>query len=247
MSGEVSGFQSVTVFVLTNNETALLRKTVEKIKNCAGFQDVSRIIIVAKDESCDGFHEAKRIINEDASGKVSLYLQKASTVELCIAELPEMVDDSHFIIMAADMEMNPDEIPMFIKLAKENPEMIVCAAKWMKGSVVEGYGKIHEMGSRVMNSFVSLLFCKKTKDPFSIYQIYPLSVYKKLKFDNPSVFAYEYTVKALHNGIDYKEIPTTYKKRSEGKSHVDSKKMIKTAMAFCLTSIRTRFSEKVVK
>ena len=247
MNNDLSKFQSVTIFVLTNNETTLLRNTVEKIKNCGSFQDISRIVIVAKNESCEGFSEAGRIVEEDSSGKVSLYLQKASTVEECIAELPSMVEDSHFIIMAADMEMNPDEIPSFIRYSKQNPEMIVCAAKWAKGSVVEGYGKIHEAGSRVMNAFVAVLFGKNVKDAFSLFQIYPVSVYKKLRFDNPSIFAFEYTVKALRNGIEYKEIPTTYKKRSEGKSHVDSKKMIKTAIAFCLTSIRTRFSEKVVK
>lgn len=245
MNSELSEFQSVTVFVLTNNETFLLRETIEKIKNCDCFNDISRIIIVAKNESCNGFFEAKRIIDEDTTDKVELYLQKSSTVELCIAELPHLVKDSHFIIMAADMEMNPGEIPEFIRLAKKKPEAIICAAKWMKSSVVEGYGKIHEMGSRTMNIFVSLLFGKKIKDAFSLYQIYPLSVYKSLKFDNPSVFAYEYTVKALRNGVEYREIPTTYKKRTEGKSHVDGKKMIKTAVAFCLTAIRIRFSKRI--
>ena len=139
----LSEFQSVTVFVLTNNETVSLRKTVEKIKDCGSLDDISRIIIVAKDDSGEGFREASRIIEDDSTGKVSVYLQKAQTVEECIAELPHLVTDSHFIIMAADMEMNPGEIPDFIRIAKENPEAIVCAAKWMKDSVVEGYGKIH--------------------------------------------------------------------------------------------------------
>ena len=246
MSCKIPEFQSVTVFILTNDETTLLRKTVEEIKKSDGFSDISKIVLVAKNNSCNGYVEAERLIDEDTSGKVNLYLQKSDTVELCIAELPLLVTDSHFIIMAGDMEMNPGEISAFIKMAKESPEAVICAAKWMKGSVVEGYGIIHEIGSRTMNTFISLLFGKRVKDPFSIYQIYPLSVYKALNFSNPYVFAYEYTVKALHNGIEYKEIPTTYKKRSEGKSHVDAKKMVRTAIAFCLTSLKIRFSERVI-
>ncbi len=246
MNDNLSRFQSVTIFVLTNDETNLLRKTIHKIRNCGNFHDISKIIIVAKSNSCNGFFEASRIVDEDSSGKVSVYLQKSPNVEQCLAELPPMVTGSHFIIMAADMEMNPDDVSNLIKQAKENPETIICAAKWMKGSVVEGYHKIHKIGSRIINIFTGLLFGMKIKDPFSIYQIYPLSVYKALNFSNSALFGYEYTVKALRNGVPYKEIPTVYKKRSEGKSHVNIKKMIKIAVIFCLVAIKTRFSKKVL-
>lgn len=245
MSNNLSKFESVTVFVLTYNETILLRKTVSEIIKCDCFSDIHKIIIVAKNDVCDGFSEAIKIVDDDCTGKVSVYLQKSPTLEQCFFELPLIVDSSHFVIMAADMEMVPSNISDFIRKAKVKPEAIICAAKWLKSSTVEGYGWFHEFGSRVMNTFVSILFNKNVKDPFSLYQIYPLEVYKKLKFDKPSLVIYEYTLKALHNGVEYEEIPTVYRKRTEGKSLVNSGKMLKTAMLFCFTAIRVRFSHRL--
>ncbi len=245
MSNDLSKFKSVTVFVLTYNDTILLRKTVSEIIKCDCFSDIHKIIIVVKNDICDGFFEAAKIVDEDCTGKVSIYLQKSPTIELCISELPPMVDTSHFIIMASDMEMNPADISDFVRISKENPEMIICAAKWLKGSTIEGYGRFHELGSRMMNTFVSILFNQNVKDPFSVYQIYPLTVYEKLKFNKPSEFVYEYTLKAIHNKVEYKEIPTVYRKRTEGKSLVNVGKMLKTAMLFCFTAIRVRFSHRL--
>ena len=245
MRESINIFKSVTVFVLTANETVLLRQTISKIKNSDYFCDIHKIVVVAKNSSCDGFFEAERLVAEDSTGKISIYLQKAPTIEQCIKELPKLVESSHFIIMAADMETDPDNISDFIKMAKLHPEAIICAAKWLKDSVVEGYGKIHELGSRVMNTFVSILFNVKAKDLFFIYQIYPLSVYRRLNYGESSTFVYEHSTKAIRNGVEYIEIPTVYKKRTEGKSHVSAVKMIKLAIVFCFVAIKVRFSKRI--
>lgn len=237
-----SAFKSVTVFVLASNEVISLRKTVNKIKENCLDEDLKKIIIVLKSEICPSFFEAKKLIAENS--KVELYIQKAPTAALCLAELPPMAESSHFIIMAADMEMNPDNIKDFIKIAKSHPESIICAAKWLKGSTVEGYGRIHELCSRTMNLFISLLFNKNIKDPFSVFQIYPVSVYKKMNFNNPSTFLYEYTLKPLRLGIEYKEIPTVYKKRNEEKSNFNIGTLVKVGLCFCLTALKIRFTPK---
>ena len=245
MSKTLTEFKSVTIFIMTYNETNLLRETISVIKGSDCFSDVDRIVVVAKNDSCDGFFEAKKLIEEDCTGKVDIYLQKADTIEDSFTELPPMAEGSHFVIMAADMETNPANISDFIKMAKIYPEAIICAAKWLKDSSVEGYGRLHELGSRMMNMFVGLLFNRNIKDPFSIYQIYPLSVYKKLSFDESSGFVYEHTIKALHNNFEYMEIPTVYRKRPVGRSHVSNIKMVRLAMAFCFTAIKVRFSKKI--
>lgn len=245
MNKNLPVFESVTVFVLTYNETALLSKTIAGIKKCNCFCDICKIVIVAKNDRCDGYKEALKLVKEDLSGKVEVHLQKSPTLEQCFFELPSMVTSSHFVIMAADMEMDPGNISDFIRIAKNKPEAIVCAAKWLKGSVVEGYGNFHALGSRTMNAFASVLFNKNVKDPFSVYQLYPLAVYKRLQFDNPSTVIYEYTIKALRNGVEYIEIPTVYRKRCEGKSLANKGKLLKSALAFCHIALRVRFSRRL--
>ncbi len=244
MSENILRFESLTIFVLTINETELLRKTVEEIrKNCCDV-DLKKIVIVAKSKNCLGYFEAKKLIDESTDRKVELYIQRENDSLKCIYELPSLVESSHFVIMGADMETNPDNISAFIEKAKAHPERIICASKWLSESTIEGYGIIHEIGSRAMNKFVALLFNIKAKDAFSAYQIYPLCVYKKIKFDRPSTFIHEYTLKPLRVGIEYEEIPTTYKKRTDGKSSVNVLFMLRLAISFCTTALRIRFTPK---
>lgn len=242
MHKKESCFKSVTVFVLASNEVVSLRQTINKIKENCNDNDLEKIIIVLKSEDCPSFSEAKKLITENT--KVEYYIQKAPSAALCLAELPPMAEGSHFVIMAADLEMNPDNIKDFVEIAKCRPDSIICAAKWLKGSTVEGYGVMHELGSRIMNSFISLLFYKKIKDPFSVFQIYPVSVYRKMNFDNPSSFLYEYTLKPLRLGVEYIEIPTIYRKRQEEKSNFNIVTLVNVALHFCLTALKIRFTPK---
>ncbi len=244
MKKKKDNFRSVTIFVLATNETDLLRETIKKIRENVSDEDIDRVIVVAKSCNCPGFFEANKIILESNWDKLSVYVQRADTVELCLAELPHLAESSHFIIMVADMEMDPENLRCFVDGAKKNPEKIICAAKWVKGSTVEGYGRLHEIGSRAVNLFISVIFNKKVRDPFSIYQIYPVSVYKRMNFRKDSEFVYEYTIKPLHNDVEYEEIPTAYKKRSAGKSNFKFGKLVQTAVSFMLAAVRIRLSPK---
>ena len=237
-------FKSVTIFLLTSNETNLLRKTIEIIKDTCEKKDIEKIVIVLKSDSCPGFFEAEKLISEKSEYKIEMYIQKSPDVYRCIAELPPLVNTSHFLIMASDMEMNPKDIKVFIEQAKLHPQRIICGAKWHKDSVVKGYGFIHELGSRAMNFFVGLLYNKKVRDSFSIFQIYPTSFYHAIKFNNPKKFPYEYSLMPLRLNFEYEEIPTVYVKRTEGKSNFNVINIFKIAFDYCLTAIRIRFTNK---
>lgn len=240
MCKENAVFDSVTIFVLASNEIVSLKKTIEKIKENCKEQELDKIIIVLKSETCPSFSVAQELVGENS--KVELYIQKAATAAECLAELPPMAESSHFIIMASDLEMNPDNIKEFIAGAKKHPGRIICAAKWLDGSVINGYGKVHGFCSRAMNTFISLLYKKDIKDPFSVYQIYPVSVYRKMNFSDPSAFLYEYTLKPLRMGVEYEEIPTVYNKRKEEKTNFGLITLVKVAVRFCLTAVKIRFT-----
>lgn len=236
-------FNGLTVFVLANNETDLMVTTINSIKSFCAPNDLNRIVIVAKSRNCLSYVVADKLFSSDPD--VELYVQKASTAQLCLAELPDMVTSSHFVIMAADMEMSPANLPVFISGAKNNPNRIICAAKWMKESTIIGYGTLHAFCSKTMNRIISILFNKKVYDPFSIYQIYPLELYKKMNFDNPKNFLYEYTLKPLRAGAEYEEIPTVFIKRKEGKSNFNLFTLIHVGAKFLATGFRIRFNLQV--
>lgn len=240
-----SVFKSVTVFVLAANETDLLRKTIAEIrKNCSD-SDLEKIIVVTKTADCPGYFEAQRMIEENFCDKLEVYVQRLKNGIECLIDLPYLVTGSHFVVMASDMEMDPKNLGVFVKKAKEHPERIICASKWMKGSVVEGCGRLHALGSFMMNRVIALLYGEKATEVFSIYQIYPLSVFKKMNFNNPKYFMYEYTLKPLRLGVEYEEVTTIYKKRQEGKSTFNFPLvMLGMGVKFCATALRIRFTPK---
>lgn len=236
-------FNGLTVFVLANNETDLLVTTINSIKSFCVPNDLHRIVIVAKNRNCLSYTVADELSCSDPV--VELYVQQAPTAQLCLAELPGLVTSSHFVIMAADMEMSPANLPVFISSAKKHPDRIICAAKWMKGSTVIGYGMLHAFCSKTMNKIISIILNKKVYDPFSIYQIYPVDLYKKMNFENPKNFLYEYTLKPLSEGFEYEEVPTVYKKRKEGKTNFNLLTLIFVGAKFLATGFRIRFKLQV--
>lgn len=238
MSEMESGFESVTIFVLASNETALLEETVSDIRRYCPDSDLEKIVIVLKSRDCPAYATAQRLADECADGKTEYYFQKDKTIEGCVNEIPTHVKSSHFVIMAADMEMSPESVGTFVEKAKKHPERIICASKWKKGSVVEGYGRFRMFGSRVMNAFVSVVLHVRVTDPFSLFQIYPFSVYERMNFGNTKSPGYEYTLRPLRCGVEYEEIPTLYRKRKQGKTNFNTIKLFTTAARFCLTAVR---------
>ena len=240
---ETKKFTSLTVFVLAYKETRLLQQTVSEVLKHVDDKDLEKLVIVLKSDDCPSYHEVNKDIDVFHAPKVETYIQKSPNLELCIAELPPLVSSSHFLIMTSDMEMDPESVAEMIKTAKQKPESIVCATKWMKGSVVEGYGFFHRLATRTLNTFISLLYCKNIKDPVTFFQIYPTDIYNKLQFAYSPKTVFEYTVKALKAGVDYIEIPTVYKKREEGYSSFNLLILISGAVRYITTAIRVRFSK----
>lgn len=246
MDAKESRFESVTIFVLASNETALLEETVSDIRRYCPDNDLEKVVIVLKNRDCPAYSVAKKLSEKYEDGKIEPYFQKADTLEECIGEIPSLVRSSHFIIMASDMEMSPTAIATFVEKAKRHPDRVICASKWMKDSVVEGYGRFHEFGSRTLNIVLNLIIGKKTSDVVSLYQIYPYSLYQKMDFRNPKTFVYEYTIKPLCMGAEYEEIPTVYRNRTEGKTSYNYFGLFIAAvrMVTCAVKIRLKCLRK---
>ncbi len=245
MGDKNSAFQSVTILIAATNETISLRETVNGIRSCCNSNDIEKIIVVVKSTNCPSYTEGCKMVEESVDDKLEVYVQKSpDIIRGGFIEGLQLVKSSHFIIMGSDMEMDPRNVEKFIERAKMHPKRIICASKWHKESLVEGYGIMHELGSRAMNNAVALLYNVKVKDIFSMYQIYPTSVCHKMNFNDESRVFFEYTLKPLRLGVEYEEIPTVYRKRSEGKSNINIWSLLSLAVIFCANALRIRFTPK---
>lgn len=141
-------FDCVTVFIFATTETDLLSETIRRIRSSCRDDDLSEIIVVVPSADFPSYRHTQKLMEQDPTGKLSIYLQKNGRFELFMTELPPLVKGSHFVFMAADLEMDPTNLQTFIQKAKLHPHRIIAASKWLPESTVTGYGKLRRACSR---------------------------------------------------------------------------------------------------
>lgn len=232
-------FESLTVIIPASNETQTLTDTVNGVLASGAYDDISRIVLFLKSENCPSAEIAKKLIEESDCKKIEIVIQKTDNYQSAFMEIPHLVKSSHFLVLVSDGEMDPRTIEDLVPIAKEKPHAVVCGSKWHKDSVVENASFIQAIGSRTINKFAAIMFGVKATDIFSIFQIYPLELYKKT---NASIA--EFTLKPLRLGVEYIEIPTFYKREEGRKSNFNFYGFFKMGLGYIKSILRVRFSPK---
>ena len=241
MEHDNNRFRSVTVFLLATNEVSSLRDTVAQIFDKCRAEDIERVVIVLKDPACASAAVAAELCKEYEQAEA--YVQVVPGLRSLMKELADQATGSHFVIMSSDGEMDVDSLCRLIEKARQKPRAIICAAKWLKGSTVHGYTPAHEICSRCANVAVSLISGVKGKDICSIFQIYPLSVYRETAFSQTHDLYYEWILLPVKNGVEYLEIPTVYNSRTEGRSNSRWAFLFEMGFSYVLNAFRIRFQK----
>lgn len=232
-------FESLTVIIPASNETDTLIRTVDGVLKSGAYDDISRIVLFLKSENCPSAEIAKKLIEESGCSKMEIVIQKTDNYQSAFMEIPHLVRSSHFLVLVSDGEMDPRTIEKFIPIAKEKPESIVCGSKWHKDSVVENASFIQALGSRTINKFAAIMFGVKANDIFSIFQVYPLDLYKRTKASIA-----EFTLKPLRLGVEYIEIPTFYKREEGRESNFNFLGFFKMGLGYLKSIFKVRFTPK---
>ena len=219
MSDIINKFKNATVFLMANSETVSLKKAVDIINSTCSPNDIARIIVFLKSETCPSYTFMQSIQHYEEYRNIDLIVQKAENIKEAFCEMPPFAVGSHFIIMGSDLEMDPYCVSRLIEEAKENPDMIICASKWDKLSSVSGYGFFHRIATQGLNKALRLIVGKKCTDIVSHFEIFPLETFNNLNIAKNKYFIFEYCLKPLISGAKYKEIPVSYIRRKEGKSN----------------------------
>lgn len=211
-------FQSVSIILPVMNETYSLRQTVEIIeKDC--HQDIREYLIVVcdrtKPESLAVCEELKSLLGD----RVKVHVQKMPFIGGAIREAFDLATGSHTVLMASDLETPPEVVKTMIALAKEQPERIVTASRWIKGGKFYGYDPLKKFLNFIFQRIFSLLYFVALTDMTYAYRIFPTKLLQSIRWEElKHPFLLETIIKPLRLGIKVKEIPAVWKARTEGES-----------------------------
>ena len=238
-------FEKLTIVVMASNEQDLLRETLKLLSRLCDPKDIEEIIVFLKSEDCPAKSEYDRIVSEGfVPFPMRDYIQTIHGFDQMFYEAPRLVESSHFLLIGADLEMDPHSVPEMIRKSKENPGAIVCASKFAEGSSREKYGFLHMLCVRFVNFVVGKIIHSDATEILATFQIYPTEIHRKMIFVSETRAYYSFTIKPIVYGVDYIEIPTKYVCRDEGISNLGLLHYMKMGFMFIDTAHRHKAEKK---
>jgi len=225
----------VSVILPVINETFSLQKTVEIIIQDSK-EDISEIIIVvSKDKTTD---DSLKLINHLETSKypnlIKTHFQTLPFIGGAIQKGFEMSTGTHIIMMASDLETNPNDVKSLINLSKLNQSSIITANRWIKGGSFKKYNIIKFYLNFLFQLMLKCLFLTKLSDMTYGFRIFPSNLVKEIKWQElKHPFLLETILKPLLMKVNIIEIPSKWEARLEGTSQnsfIENFRYIKTAL-----------------
>lgn len=209
-------------------------KTVAQIlKKLAKIQAVSEIIVV-DDGSTDNTWQA---IQQLKLKKIKAYQKlnggKGSAVRYGLTK----VTGDYVMIQDADLEYDPEDIPVLVEAAKKDRIEVVYGSRFLGAHSNLLFW--HRAGNFFLNFLLNLLYNTTLSDMEICYKLMPTELMKSLelkadKFDLEP----EITCKILKKDINIFEVPVTY----VGRSFEEGKKITwKDGVSALITIVRLKF------
>ncbi len=211
-------FESVTVLLPVINETLSLKKTIEIIEESSSVAVKEYVMIVCQKTTKESLEICRSYVVCDPRRYI-IHHQKLPFLGGAIREAFDLSQGSHVIMMASDLETNPEDVVHFINHAKSNPHSIITASRWLKGGTFEGYNSLKWFFNFVFQKFFSLIYKTKLSDMTYGYRLFPTSVVQNIHWEElRHPFLFETLIKPLRLNIPVIEIPSVWKARVEGES-----------------------------
>ena len=122
-------------------------------------------------------------------------------------------------MMSSDLETDPALVQTLIKTAKEYPDGIATASRWIAGGQFEGYSLVKWIANYLFQKIFSVLYGTQLTDLTYAYRIFPRALVQSIRWQElKHPFFLETAIKPLRLGISIREIPAVWRARTEGES-----------------------------
>lgn len=235
-----AAFQSVTVILPVTTETLSLKKTVQVILHDCRSELKEFLIVVCgrtKPESMAVVEEIKAQLAE----LVVVHQQRLPFLGGAMREAFDLARGSHAIMMASDLETDPQDVRLMVAEAKRQPNAIITASRWRRSGGFSGYDRFKLAANWLFQRFFSLLYRTRLSDLTYGYRLFPTALIQAIRWEElHHAFLFETLVKPLRLGVAVIEIPTTWTARTEG----ESQNTFMRNFVYFRTGLKTRFAPR---
>lgn len=222
------------------DETTSLEETVRVVLRDAGDRIEEILIVVCGRTSADSMATVERLRNS-LGGLVRVHSQTLPFLGGAMREAFDLACGSHVLMMASDLETDPNAAGTMIESARLRPSAIVTATRWRAGGGFQGYPKVKLLCNWAFQRFFSMLYGVNLSDMTFAYRIFPAPLVRSIRWEElRHAFLFETLVKPLRLGVPVIEIPSGWKARTEGKS----RNTFLLNFVYFRTGLKTRFASR---
>ncbi len=236
----VDRLESVTIILPVMNETVSLEETVRIILRDVKDRLNEILIVVCGRTTAEAMATVDGL-SESLGSQVRVHMQTLPYLGGAMREAFDLARGSHVIMMASDLETDPNTVKILIANAETRPSAIVTATRWRTSDGFQGYSKIKLVCNWLFQRFFAILYGVQLSDMTYAYRIFPTKLVQSIRWEElRHAFLFETLVKPLRLGVQVIEVPSAWKARSEGKSQ----NTFLLNFVYFRSGLRTRFANR---
>lgn len=213
-----SVFENVSVILPVMNETTSLTETVKRIQSHSDAYVKEYLAVVCQYTTPESISVCKELQHAMPERFIVIH-QELPFLGGAVRSAFQQARGSHIIMMASDLETDPDTVRDFVTHAQQNPNAIVTASRWIAGGSFKGYNTIKLVANYLFQKCFSLLYQTSLTDMTYGYRIFPSAIVKSIKWEElRHPFLFETLIKPLRLGVEVIEVPSHWHVRVEGES-----------------------------
>lgn len=226
VEGGLADHLAITFVLPVLNETESLRTTVGTILRLAA-DDLHELLVVTADRSTPQSVQVARQLQQEHPGLVRIHQQRLPRLGGAMREAFELAAGSHVMLMASDLETDPELIPRFVEKMQEGRWDIVSGSRWLAGGGFEGYGRLRKLLNWLFQRSFRLLYSARLTDLTFAYRLYRREVLEGIRWEELGhPFLLECLLKPLRLGARVAEVPCRWQSRREGRSAGSFRQML---------------------
>jgi hypothetical protein len=236
----VDRFESATIVLPVMNETTSLEETVRIILRDVKDRTKEILIVVCERTTAESMATVDRM-SQSLGALVRVHSQKLPFLGGAMREAFDLATGSHVVMMASDLETDPNAVKTLIAQAEISPSAIVTATRWRAGGGFQGYSTAKLLCNWAFQRFFSWLYGVKLSDMTFAYRIFPARLVRGIQWEElRHAFLFETLVKPLRLGVPVIEIASGWKARTQGKSQ----NSFLLNFLYFRTGLKTRFASR---